>query len=169
MENAMPSSDRFNDALHLLFMELSDVDSWYRDVRKETSKAALRRQALISTLRSAIETLPPQNRPPPMARLRKLVGETAPPANLNGSPTDRTTLVRNWLRDEAPERFHCSDLRAHLLQRGHVTRMNYVGTLLGRFAKRGVVERVAMGRYRVNRDHAELATQRVQRLRERFG
>ncbi len=47
--------------------------------------------------------------------------------------------------------------------------MNYVGTLLGRFAKRGVVERVAMGRYRVNRDHKELASKKVQRLQERFG
>lgn len=165
------SSDRFNDALHLFFMELAEVDAWYRDLKTETDKAALKRQALITTLRSAIETLPVEDRPTPMARLRKLVGETATIANVNGIPrrTDRTSIVRDWLREEAPERFDCTDLRAHLLRRGHVTRANYVGTLLSRFAKRGIVERVAMGRYRVNRDHPELAPTGVQRLQERFG
>ena len=39
----MSSSDRFNDAIHLFFTELAEVDSWHRDLKKECEKAATRR------------------------------------------------------------------------------------------------------------------------------
>ncbi|MEL6998623.1 MAG: hypothetical protein AAFP68_10220, partial [Pseudomonadota bacterium] len=90
-------------------------------------------------------------------RLRTLAGTVTPKGADIRRPTERTTLVRTWLRDHAPTEFHTSDLRAYLEKQGHRTRHNYVGTLMGRFADRGVVTRTGYGTYRVNREHAELA------------
>ncbi|MEM7683284.1 MAG: hypothetical protein AAF293_00565 [Pseudomonadota bacterium] len=153
----MSSSNRLSGAVEIFFTELAESLDWHTELQRETDRAHQKCQSLITTTRAAIESLPRSEHARLYDRLRALAGQVAPKEPDIRRPTERTTLVRTWLRDHAPTEFHTSDLRAWLEQHGHRTRHNYVGTLMGRFADRGVVTRTGYGTYRVNREHGELA------------
>ncbi|MEM9059960.1 MAG: hypothetical protein AAGD13_05815 [Pseudomonadota bacterium] len=153
----MSSSNRLSGAVEIFFAELAETLDWHADLQREADHAHQKCQSLITTTRAAIEALPLSEHARLFERLRTLADQAAPKGADIRRPTERTTLVRIWLRDRAPAEFHTSDLRAWLEQHGHRTRHNYVGTLMGRFADRGVVTRTGHGTYRVNREHGELS------------
>ena len=56
----------------------------------------------------------------------------------------------------APADFHVADLRTAFEADGVKLLPNDFPTLITRFRRRGIVEQVGHGRYRVNREHPEL-------------
>lgn len=85
-----------------------------------------------------------------------MIGEEPAP-HRRPRPTERTRHALRWLATRERPEFHTSDLRAHFDATGHPTQRAYLPNLLARYAKAGVVTQTGHGRYRINRDHPELA------------
>ena len=152
----MTSPDRVLDALETVFREMSDCRAWQADLVAESARAARRQTLLARTLRSLIEALPAPDRAPHLDRLRDLTGVRKGSAHGRARPTDRTRAALAWLATRDPAEFHTGELRAHLTERGETLRPTYIPTLMARFRRRGIVEGIGHGRYRVNREHPEL-------------
>ena len=152
----MPSSARLGGALEALFSELDETVAWEREIAAEARAAATRRERLARSLRTVIDTLDPPERDPHLDRLRALTG-AADPARPKRRPTPRTRAVIRWLAKREPVSFTVAELRAHLQSRNVPMGTHYVPTLLHRYEADGIVTATAHGRYRINRDHPDLA------------
>ncbi len=152
----MPSSARLGQALDTLFAELSEAVAWERDLAAEARSAATRRERLARSIRATAETPEPEDREPHLARLRDLIGAAAPDRKKR-RPTPRTRAVLRWLARHERGIFTTAELREHLQSRGLPTGSHYVPLLIQRYEADGILTALARGRYRINRDHPDLA------------
>ncbi len=152
----MPSRTRLGGALDQLFAELSDTVDWEREVAAEARAAVTRRERLAFSIRAAVDALDPPDREPHLARLRALLG-AADPVRPRRRPTPRTRAALRWLAKREPASFTVAELRAHFEDRGLSAARHYLPTLLHRWSAEGIVTRTAHGRFRINRDHPDLA------------
>jgi len=141
--------------------ELSDCLDQQRRLESQAARTADQRARLITAIRSVIETLDPAHRASWRTRLRALIGPDVQ-EHPNGIPTttDRMRLVRDWLRDEAPDPFRNANLKDAMARHGHEIRHSQIGTILTRLAERGEIERVGHGMYRVVPDGLALQQHR---------
>ena len=152
----MTSPDRVLGALETLLAELTDCRRWQADLVAETARAASRQKALADSVRSVIEALPAPARRAQSERLCRLLGVPRIRKHGHARPTARTRAALAWMAARENAEFHVADLTAHFRDNGQQPARGYVPTLLNKFKKRGIVQSVSHGRYRVNREHPEL-------------
>ncbi|MEL6998894.1 MAG: hypothetical protein AAFP68_11595, partial [Pseudomonadota bacterium] len=74
----MSSSNRLSGAVEVFFTELAESLDWHTELQRETDRAHQKCQSLITTARSAIESLPQSEHARLFERLRTLAGTVTP-------------------------------------------------------------------------------------------
>ena len=143
-------------AAEAILTEIETTGAWERDLLADLERTRLKRQDLRRALTSLMQTLPEDARPP--LRDRMLKAAVAVASDLRSSPhiTDKVEALHTYLRT-ANEIVTVREIHRHLTILGLAPYPDAASMLLARKAKQGVVERIARGRYRVNRDHPMLA------------
>ena len=142
----MSSSDRVTDALEIFFTQLTETIRWREELTREQARADEKKTRILRTLRAGISTLPEADQSPALDRLNRLIGRVE---STDTAGSDRTRLIKDWLKFDAPSQFTAAELRDHLARHGHSATMHYTGNLLGRLSKSGEVVRCGKGLYRV--------------------
>lgn len=153
----MTTSSHLAGAVEHLFDELTACRAWQADLEEEASRARRRLKSLAASAEHMIEVLPSRERPAMLERLARATGNPLlGQARGNARPTERTRAILAWLAELDPPEFHNADLRTFLTEMGETPSRNYIPTLMARWRKRGIVEDIGYGRFRVNRLHPEL-------------
>ncbi len=164
----IPHGERLENAVTAMLEELQDEQDREGKLSCDLIESRHRRGELLRSLTILIKTFPEADRRRHCKRLARAEARHRAPRRRPGA-TGRSEAVLAFLAGYPGEEFVVAELDHALAEAGLDPGRAYGAQALHRLGRQGLVVRVGQGRYRISRQHPELAALRRKALEDRGG